>query len=69
MMESKILHVRFAHVFKSVKHEFVRLIQSMRSGSMYGFGDSKVQIFSGSNSGFHDHIFDNFFKLTFPIKE
>lgn len=69
MMESKILHVRFAHVFKSVKHEFVRLIQSMRSGSMQGFGNSKVQFFSGSNSGFNDHIFDNFFQITVPIKE
>lgn len=32
------------------------LLQSMRSGSIYGFCDSKVQIYSGSNSGFMDLI-------------
>lgn len=57
-MESKILHVHMyvkcVHIFKSIKHE----LQSMRSGSILGFGDSKVQIHSGSNSEFLHLIFD-----------
>lgn len=53
-MGTKILHVKFVHVFKNGKHEFIRFI------TVYETGDSKVQIYSGSNSGFKDLIFDNF---------
>lgn len=54
MMGSKILLVKFVYVFKNGKHEFIRFI------TVFETGDSKVQIHSGSNSGFKDFIFDNF---------
>lgn len=36
------------------------LLEFMRSGRILGFGDSKVQIYSGSNSGLKDLIFEDF---------